>query len=178
MRAFLRKLRAKFTDEISSHIVRWVIAGLVTGASGYAFLFERPRTWLLASHTINGPGWLLLVVLALPVVSICALGYLVIGSRLYKLWTYEDPVDVKNLLLKWVRKHPAPAVGAECTWRYDVIERELEIKPGSIRKCFHEVAKQTGLRIIKQGRTTVRVRFKPSRRDQHPRHREPPTQLM
>ncbi len=94
MRAFLRKLRAKFTDEISSHIVRWVIAGLVTGASGYAFLFERPRTWLLASHTINGPGWLLLVVLALPVVSICVLGYLVIGSRLYKLWTYEDPVDV------------------------------------------------------------------------------------
>jgi cytochrome c oxidase assembly protein Cox11 len=112
--------------------------------------------------------------LVLFVASICALAYIGIASRLYKLWTYEDETDVRNLLLKWIRRHFPTSIGAEYTWRYDVIEDELEIKPGSIRKCFSAVAKQTGLRIIEEGRTTVRVCVDPSQCMRH----EPPTHLM
>jgi hypothetical protein len=175
--AFIGKLWGKIVQEIESRLAGWLVGALIAVAGSLALVLARPRTWLLTTHTINVPGWSLLLGLLLPVASICVLGYLGIASRVYRLWTYEDQTDVRILLLKWIGNHRPKVVETECIWRYDVVEHELEVKPGSIRKCFSAVAKQTGLRIIEEGQTTVRVRFEPSRRHQRPGDREPPTRL-
>jgi len=178
MWSFVRKQLGRIADEISSHLIHWVVAALLAGAGGLAFLLEASRVWLFTNHTIIAPGWLVIVVVPPSLAGIVACAYLGIRGRLGAGWRYEDQADVSILAEDWLRRHQPRVVGGEFTWRYDVIEYHLDIKPGSLRRCFSKVAEETGWwRILSEGPTTVHIRFEPTRplaSQKHPSSREPP----
>lgn len=168
MTAFKNKAKDWVREQICEHTKRlivWLISIL-----GLPTVLLILKDWLKAEQSFTLPGWswvlLLLAVSSLPILLYIEIKKAA-GRRVRYLTEYND---IELAIIDWLKERKYSSSRAMrrpsdplLRIRYDSIDAQCKLKPGSAKKHLSDVVKKCGwVDILREGDQTVVLDFRPS----------------
>lgn len=162
MQRSFHRLKAKAQDYIEDHALQCLLATLGAAIVPTLVFFSR---WLSAKHTIALCGWFWLVNGVLCVVGVASTALIFVGRLgLRERSQFRAESDVKNVLRSYFISHIEPDPGVHgcvpvpITLNFQDLDQRNNLRSGSAKRHFPEVAIRQGYEIVSQGPMTIVIR--------------------